>query len=70
MTTVTEFLVEITKRAEEQFKESQAVLSFDQYIQELISKPRFHLRNCAQDKLSDHRSRRELEWHGLSQLFS
>ncbi len=41
-------LADISKRAEEQFRESQAVLSFDAFISEVIRKPRWHIRNCAQ----------------------
>ncbi len=48
MTTVFEFLANITKNAEEKFKDSQAVLSFDQYLNEVVNKPLCHLRNCAQ----------------------
>lgn len=48
MTIVSEFLAAITARAEEQFRESQAVLSFDEYINEVTQKPRWHIRNCAQ----------------------
>lgn len=48
MTMVFDFLAEITKRAEDKFKESQAVLSFEEYIDEVIKKPNWYIRNCAQ----------------------
>ncbi len=48
MTLVSEFLEGITRRAEEQFRVSQAVLSFDEYINEVMLKPRWYIRNCAQ----------------------
>lgn len=48
MAVVEDFLADITKAAENKFKNSQAVLSFDEYIKEVFDKPHRHLRNCAQ----------------------
>lgn len=48
MAVVDDFLADITREAEDKFRESQAVLTFAEYIQQVFDKPHRHLRNCAQ----------------------
>lgn len=48
MALANEFLAGIANQALKTFKESQAILSFDQYMHEVIQKPHRHLRNCSQ----------------------
>lgn len=48
MSIVSEFLNNISHQAENRFKDSQAVLSFEEYMEEVFLKPHWHLRNCAQ----------------------
>lgn len=47
MTTVTPLLSTITRDAETSFHRSQSVLSFEEYLHEIITKPHAHLRNTA-----------------------
>lgn len=48
MTQAQLFLAGITERAFQTFKQSQAVLSFDEFIAEVVDKPQLHIRNSAQ----------------------
>jgi serine protein kinase len=48
MAIVDQFLKDITEQASQRYKNSQAILSFDEYIHEVFLKPYSHLRNCAQ----------------------
>lgn len=48
MTSAHQFLSSITDRAQTIFTKSQAVLSFDEYLNEVMEKPATHLRNAAQ----------------------
>ncbi len=48
MAVVEDFLADVIGRAANNFKKSQAILSFDQFIAEVMDKPERHLRNCAQ----------------------
>lgn len=48
MTSAQQFLSSITDRAQTTFSKSQAVLSFDEYLSEVMAKPATHLRNAAQ----------------------
>lgn len=43
-----DLLSSFSKHAVDQFNDSQSLLSFDEYIDEVIKKPQWHLRNCAQ----------------------
>lgn len=44
----TDFLSTISNARSEHFKESQSILSFEDYLSEVAKRPRFHLRNSAQ----------------------
>jgi len=48
MAKVQEFLAGVAGRAADNFKKSQAILSFDQFIGQIIDNPAKHLRSCAQ----------------------
>lgn len=48
MTLVTEFLRTVSTGTQDQFKSSQSILSFEQYVAEVFHKPQWHLRNSAQ----------------------
>lgn len=48
MSFVPDFLANITTSRAELFKESQSILSFEDYLAEIAKRPHFHLRNSAQ----------------------
>ena len=48
MTVEADFLQSMIGRTQENFKKSQSILSFEQYIHEVFKKPEIHLRNSAQ----------------------
>ncbi|HXW53252.1 MAG TPA: serine protein kinase PrkA [Myxococcota bacterium] len=48
MAMLDDFLQDVVARAADNFKKSQAILSFDQFIAHIMDKPKRHLRNCAQ----------------------
>lgn len=47
MSSPNKFLTDITKKAAHDFQKSRAVLSFEQYIEEVTNNPDVHIRNCA-----------------------